>query len=141
VSGVATFPDLSIDKVGTGYTLAAAASGLTTTSAGFTIAPAAPRGWCSRCRRATRRRAPRSRRRSQVTARDAFGNTATGFTGNATVAIGTNPGGGHARWDGHARGGRGVATFSGLTIDKAGTGYTLTAAAGAGITGTSGPST
>src|SRR5205823_5785815 len=30
----------------------------------------------------------------QVTAQDAQGNTATGFTGNVTVAIGTNPGAG-----------------------------------------------
>src|SRR5205807_4384684 len=30
----------------------------------------------------------------EVTARDANGNTATGFTGNVTLAIGTNAGGG-----------------------------------------------
>src|SRR5206468_4726554 len=63
----------------------------------------------------------------QVTAQDAQGNTATGFTGNVTVAIGTNPSTGtlggtltHAAVDG-------VATFANLAIDKVGTGYTLTA--------------
>src|SRR5205823_5387956 len=63
----------------------------------------------------------------QVTAQDAQGNTASGFTGNVTVANGTNPGtvtqGGtrtHAAEDG-------VATFANLSIDKVGTGYTLTA--------------
>jgi len=30
----------------------------------------------------------------EVTARDAFGNVATGFAGNVTLAIGSNPGGG-----------------------------------------------
>src|SRR5256712_13063551 len=42
VAGVATLPGLSINKVGTGYTLTASATGATgTTSAAFTIAPGA----------------------------------------------------------------------------------------------------
>src|SRR2546430_4463180 len=42
VAGVATFPGLSINKVGTGYTLTASATGATgTTSAAFTITPGA----------------------------------------------------------------------------------------------------
>src|SRR2546430_3300025 len=63
----------------------------------------------------------------QVTAQDAQGNTATGFTGNVTVAIGTNPSTGTlAGTLTHAAVG-GVATFANLAIDKVGTGYTLTA--------------
>src|SRR5439155_14194483 len=55
------------------------------------------------------------------------GNTATGFTGNVTVAIGTNPGTGTLGGTlTHAAVG-GVATFANLSIDKVGTGYTLTA--------------
>ena len=73
----------------------------------------------------------------RVTALDSFGNTATGFTGNVTVAIGTNPGGGTLGGTATHAAVAGVATFSGLTINKAGTGYTLTAAAGAGLNGTS----
>jgi len=43
-SGLATFSNLSIDKAGTGYTLTASASGLTTgTSAPFTVTAPAPR--------------------------------------------------------------------------------------------------
>src|SRR5262249_25379129 len=42
VAGVSTFSTLSIDKVGTNYTLTATSAGLTgTTSAGFDISPAA----------------------------------------------------------------------------------------------------
>src|SRR2546429_9986268 len=51
----------------------------------------------------------------EVTAHDANGNTATGFTGNVTLAIGTNPGGGALSGTAtHAASG-GVATFAGLS--------------------------
>src|SRR5207244_2704876 len=63
----------------------------------------------------------------QVTARDGQGNTATGFTGNVTVAIGANPSGGTLAGTATVAAVSGVATFSGLSIDKAGTGYTLVA--------------
>src|SRR5205814_2309452 len=63
----------------------------------------------------------------QVTAQDAQGNTATGFTGNVTVAIGTNPSTGTLAGTKVVAAVAGVATFSGLSIDKVGTGYTLTA--------------
>src|SRR2546430_4098836 len=63
----------------------------------------------------------------QVTAQDAQGNTATGFTGNITVAIGTNPSTGTLAGTKVVAAVAGVATFSGLSIDKVGTGYTLTA--------------
>src|SRR5205807_4267156 len=44
VAGVATFSGLSVDKVGTGYTLTAAATGLTTgSSTVFNVTPGAAR--------------------------------------------------------------------------------------------------
>jgi len=68
----------------------------------------------------------------QVSALDAQGNTDTTFTGPLTIAIGQNGG----RWaPGTLRGTltvtavNGVATFSDLSIDRPGSGYTLTAAA------------
>src|SRR5207244_460145 len=73
----------------------------------------------------------------EVTARDANGNTATGFTGNVTLVIGTNPSGGALSGTAtHAASG-GVATFAGLSINKVGTAYTLTASATGPATGTS----
>src|SRR5204862_6084750 len=69
----------------------------------------------------------------QVTAQDGNGNTATGFTGNITVAISTNPSTGTLSGTKTVAAVAGVASFSGLSIDKAGTGYTLTAT-GAGST-------
>ncbi len=72
----------------------------------------------------------------QVTAQDAFGNTATGFSGSVTVAIMPGTGSAAATLNGTltvpAVGG--VATFADLSIDKQGTGYRLVANA-SGLTG------
>src|SRR3989449_688887 len=65
----------------------------------------------------------------EVTAQDAHGNTATAFSGNVTVAIGTNAGGGALSGTSNVAAAGGIATFSGLSINKTGTGYTLTAGA------------
>src|SRR4029077_3153211 len=70
----------------------------------------------------------------QVTAQDAQGNTAAGFTGNVTVAIGANPGSGTLSGTTTVAAASGLATFSTLSINRSGTGYTLTA----GATGVSG---
>ncbi len=131
VAGVATFSDLRLDKSGTGYTLLAAAAGLTgvaspafdnlaaagnqlvftveppaTTVAGVGIAPAI-----------------------QVAVQDSFGNTSTGYNGDVTLAIGNNPAGGTLAGSVTVLAVAGVATFPGLNIDRAGSGYTLTASA------------
>src|SRR5207302_247941 len=76
-----------------------------------------------------------------VTARDSFGNTATGFAANVTLAIGSNPSGGTLSGTATQTAVTGIASFSGLTIDKAGAGYTLTAAATGLATGISAPFT
>src|SRR2546430_17729445 len=52
----------------------------------------------------------------QVTALDASNNTATGFTGNVTVAIGTNPGSGTLAGTATVAASAGVATFANLSI-------------------------
>lgn len=134
VNGVATFSDLSIDKLGTGYTLRATATGLTlATSAPFNIT-AGSAIQLAFTTQPVNTTAGVAMAQVRVTARDAQGNTATGFTGNITVAIGTNPGGGTLSGTKSVPAVLGVATFSTLSIDKSGTGYTLTAAAN-GLTG------
>ncbi len=67
----------------------------------------------------------------QITARDVRGNTATGFTGNVTVAIAANPGGGTLIGTKTIAAVAGVATFTDLRIDKTGSGYTLQASSAA----------
>src|SRR5439155_1493340 len=70
----------------------------------------------------------------QVTAQDAQGNTASGFTGTVTVGLGANPVGGTLSGHTTVAASAGEATLADLSLDRAGTGYTLTAA-GAGLSG------
>jgi hypothetical protein len=70
----------------------------------------------------------------RVLARDAQGNTAIDFAGDVTVAIGTNPVGGSLIGTTTVAAVAGVATFSALSIDRVGTGYTLVVES-AGLTG------
>jgi hypothetical protein len=66
-----------------------------------------------------------------VRALDAFGNVNTAFTGPVTVAISTNPGGGTLSGTATVNAVGGTASFTGLSIDKSGTGYRLEATSGA----------
>jgi Big-like domain-containing protein/invasin-like protein len=130
VSGVATFADLSLDKVGTGYTLSAAAAGLAgATSGGFNVTPGAASQLAFTVQPSNATAGAAIAPAVQVTARDAHGNTATGFSGTVTVAIGANPGGGTLAGLVTVAASQGVATFSDLSVDKADAGYTLTAGA------------
>src|SRR5437773_389612 len=126
VAGVATFSGLSIDKAGTGYTLTATGAGSTTSSA-FNITAGTATQLVFSVQPTNAVAGAAITPAVQVTAQDGNGNTATGFTGNITVAIGTNPGTGTLSGTKTVAAVAGVATFSGLSIDKTGTGYTLTA--------------
>jgi hypothetical protein len=134
VAGVATFSNLSINNVGTGYTLAASATGLTgaTSSAfsvvgpptklGFTVQPSNVAAGSSIAPSVT------------VSVEDANGNVVPTATNSITVAIGTNPASGTLGGTATASAVNGVATFANLNINKVGTGYTLTATT-SGLTG------
>jgi hypothetical protein len=135
VAGVATFPGLSIDKAAVGYKLAATASGLTSaTSAFFTINPGSATLLSFTLQPSTTTVATAITPKVEVTARDAQGNTATGFTGNVTVALAANPGSGVLGGTATVAAANGVASFANLTISQAGIGYTLSAAA-SGLSG------
>jgi hypothetical protein len=134
VSGVATFPGLSIDKAGSPYTLAAHASGLGDgVSAEFAINPGPPDHLVFTVQpsdaQANRPIAPAV----QVTMMDLNGNVATSFTSTVFMGIDNDgalvppatlspPGTQRAA-------AAGVATFEDLRIDKVGVGYTLVASA------------
>src|SRR5207237_222260 len=70
----------------------------------------------------------------KVEVRDANGNLVTSSSASVTLAIGTNPSSGTLSGTKTVAAVNGVATFSNLSIDKVGTGYTLTASA-SGLTG------
>jgi hypothetical protein len=65
----------------------------------------------------------------QVELRDSLGNRVPTATNDVTVAIGANPGGGSLSGTRTVGASGGVATFTDLSIDRAGAGYTLTATA------------
>jgi len=133
-SGVATFTGISVDRVGSGYTLTASATGLTgDTSAAFTIvsAPASALVFSVEPPSAQVAGTPFA---VEVTARDSMGNTAGDFTGSVAVAIGTNPAGGTLSGTAMLDAVAGVASFTDLAIDNIGSGYTL-AATSSGLSG------
>ncbi|HLL54694.1 MAG TPA: hemagglutinin, partial [Myxococcaceae bacterium] len=131
VSGVATFSGLSLDKAGTGYTLTATSAALTAaTSAAFNVSAAAPSQLAFTVQPSNATAGQAIAPAVRVAIQDAFGNT-TNSTANVTVALGSNPGGGTLSGTPTVAAISGVATFSGLSLDKAGTGYTLTATSGA----------
>jgi hypothetical protein len=62
----------------------------------------------------------------EVVAKDSLGNTDSTFTGGVTVSLASNPAGGSLSGTTTTRAVAGIASFSGLVIDKPGT-YTLSA--------------
>jgi hypothetical protein len=74
----------------------------------------------------------------QVTIEDGSGNVVSSATDPVTIAIGTNPGGGTLSGTLTVAAAGGVATFSDLSINKAGNGYTLAATSGSLSPATSG---
>jgi hypothetical protein len=137
VAGVATFAGCKIDSAGSGYTLTAAATGLTgATSTAFTVAvgPAAQLAFTQQ---------PTSStggivlpQQPVVTVRDAGGNTVTASSATVTVAktSGTGSGSGVLVCTQNAvAASSGVATFAGCKINKSSNGYSITATA-TGIT-------
>jgi hypothetical protein len=127
VSGVATFGNLNIDKVGTGYRLGATASALTVTSNAFSITPGAATKLLFTVQPTSTAAGAAISPAVEVTALDAGNNRATGFAGSVTMAIGTNPSSGTLSGTKTVTASTGVATFSNLSINNLGTGYTLRA--------------
>ncbi len=129
-SGVATFSGLSINKVGTGYTLTAAATGLTSaTSSGFNITPAAANKLLFVTQPSTTEAGASITPPVQVAIVDTHGNVTTS-TSNVTLALSASPGGATLTGTTTVAAVRGVATFSNLSLNKVGTGNRLTATSG-----------
>ena len=136
VAGVATFGDLSIDRVGTGYTLTAASAGMAgATSSTFTVTAGPASKLAFGAQPSSTPVGAAITPTVTVNILDAVGNPTTS-TAAVAVAIGTNPGGGTLSGSMSVAAVAGVATFSNLSIDKPGMGYTLTAAS-AGLAGAS----
>lgn len=128
VAGVASFPGLSIDKAGNGYTLTASSSGLAgATSAGFNVAAGAASKLAFTVQPANTTAGLSLGGPPTVTVQDNFGNTVTSSTASIGVAIGTNPSSGVLAGTTNRSAVAGIAAFGDLTVAQAGTGYTLSA--------------
>src|SRR5207249_1081749 len=136
-----TFYALTLDKSSTGYTLTATASGLSAaTSARFDINPGPATHLVFTVQPANATAGTSEARAVGEAAQDASGNTVPTFTGDVTVALGgTNPSGGTLSGTTSVAAANGVAIFYALSLDKSGTGYTLTATASGLSAATSAP--
>jgi hypothetical protein len=138
VAGIATFADLSVDKAAEGYTLKAASGTLAeAVSSTFNVAAAAAAklgflGWFPQTVAGDPISPP-----IRVAVQDALGNTVPDAADAVTVALGANPAGGTLSGTLTVNAQGGVAEFDDLSIDKAGTGYTLSASSG-NLTGAEG---
>jgi len=136
VAGVATFSNLQINTAATGYTLSVTTTGgvLPATSNAFTIGVGSP-SKLTFAQNPTNTLAGATITPSiTVQVQDAGGNLITSASNSITLAIGSNPGGGTLGGTLTQSASAGVATFGGLSINKVGVGYTLTAVAD-GLTG------
>src|SRR5947199_4592157 len=135
VNGVATFSTLSLNKSATGYTLIASATGLTgATSSAFNIGVGAAAKLVFTVQPSNAAAGGAITPAMQVAVQDAQGNTVMTATTSITLAIGTNPASGTLSGTTIVAAVNGVATFSTLSLNTAGSGYTLTASA-TGLTG------
>ena len=137
VGGVASFSGLSINLGGTGYTLAASASGLTgTTSVAFDVGAILPASQLAFAIQPADGVAgdPLSPA-VQIEVRNASGERVTTSRDAVTLAFAANPGAGSLSGTKTVNAIDGIASFTGLAINKASGGYTLSATS-VGLTAT-----
>ena len=127
VSGIATFASLAINKGGVGYTLKASSGELSEAiSNAFDVVSAATRlGFSVQPRDVTVGTPMGSA--VKVAIQDASGSTVTSATDSVTLTLSPNPSAANLGGTTRVAAVGGVATFTGLTLDKVATGYKLMA--------------
>ncbi|MEW6510857.1 MAG: FlgD immunoglobulin-like domain containing protein [Bacteroidota bacterium] len=137
VGGVATFSGLSINLTGNGYTLVASSSPVLTgeTSTAFNITAGAASRLTFGVQPSNTVAGATITPPVTVRIEDANGNLVTTDTRGVNLAIGSNPGGGSLSGGGPVSAVGGIATFSSLSINRTGNGYTLVASSAPPLTG------
>jgi len=138
VNGVATFSNLSVNTIGTGYSLKALDGSLSATSGSFNVVPvgspivvpAAATQLVFTTQPSNSVAGAGIAPAVQVSVEDAYGNVVRGNTSSVTLALGNNPNNATLGGTLTVAAVNGVATFSDLSINKPGTGYTMTATDG-----------
>ncbi|MGH7704066.1 MAG: beta strand repeat-containing protein, partial [Gemmatimonadales bacterium] len=131
VNGVATFAGLSLDKVGANYTLVASSGGLNQTSTGFSVTAGAATQLVFTQQPGNVVVGVAIAPAVTVEVRDANGNPVPTYSTGVSLALGNNPGSATLLGGGTVTPVNGVATFSGLSLNKSGLSYTLVATSGA----------
>jgi len=134
---VATFSDLALDKVGE-YTLTATSSVLTGTTSPLIVIPG-PAAQLAVTTEPAGIVAAGSSFGLTVSAEDIFGNLATTFNGSVTVMLANNAGGGALGGETTVTAVQGIAFFANLSINTAGTGYTIQVISSGLISAMAGP--
>ena len=133
-NGVATFSGLTLTRAAAGYTLSVSSSGLAgSTTAALTVTPAAA------TQLVITQQPPASVALNTgfgliVVIEDAFGNVVTSANNTVTLALANNPTGAKLGGTLSVKAKNGVATFTGLTLNKRGSGYTIKVSS-TGLTG------
>ncbi len=134
-SGIATFTNLSLSGTAGNFTLNFSSAPLTSvTSGAIALSAGAPAALAFQVQPSTVASGASIAPAVQVRVVDGAGNLVSTATNSVTISLASNPSGGVLGGTLTAAAVAGVATFSNLTIDRAGTGYAL-GAAGAGLTG------
>lgn len=130
VNGLATFNDVQITRAAQGYTLSASSPGLASaTSDAFKIVAGAATGIAFVTPPSNIGAGAAFSPAIQVAVQDQYGNAVITAPGGITLALAANPGGGTLSGTLTAALSSGVATFPGVSIDKAAQNYTLSATA------------
>ena len=130
--GVATFSDLSIDQAGTGYTLSASDGSLSGAISGsFNITAGAANKVVFTTQPSNTAAGASITPAVQVSVEDAYNNVVTTDISSVKVALSMYPVGGTLSGALTVAAVSGVATFSNLSVNNPGMGYTLTAWDGA----------
>ena len=125
-NGLATLTGLTLKKVGSGYTLVASSQGLSPVTSMFDVTPGVV------AHLVVISPVPKtvtvgSAFGLTIAAEDSSGNIDTTQTGSVTVALGNNPSGGILAGTTNVQFSNGLASFTNLTLNEAGSGYTLLA--------------
>ncbi len=128
-AGVAAFSTLAINKNGAGYTLVAASSLPSDTTAAFNIGVGAPAKLVFTVQPTNTTTGLVINPAIVVNAEDAQGNLTPSFTGAVTLSFATNPSSANLGGTVTVNAILGVATFTGMSVSAAGAGYSLSAEA------------
>jgi hypothetical protein len=143
VAGVATFAGCKIDKSGANYTIKATGTGVTAgTSGSFSVGVGIPAKLAFASTPTSITAGAPFGTQPSIAVQDAGGNLVTTATDQVTLSIttGTGAAGASLLCTGGTlkQAGSGIAAYTGCTVDKVGTGYTLTASAPGLTSATSG---